>query len=58
MNLSQILDLILGVLQFPGQVSSLLSALRSTPVENHDALIKTMLAEAENFKTSGRPTWP
>lgn len=57
MTPAQILELILGVLQFPGQILKLISALKTTPAEQHDALVKSMLLEAEKFKSTGRPSW-
>jgi hypothetical protein len=57
MTLSSIITLIMGVLQFPSAVSALIKTLRQTPAEQQDALIKTMLAEADNFQKTGRPSW-
>lgn len=57
MTLSAIISLIMGVLQFPTAMSKLLSVLRQTPAEQQDALISTMVAEAQNFQKTGRPTW-
>ena len=57
MTISAIITLITGVLQFPSAITALIKTLRSTPVEQQDALMKTMLAEADNFKKTGRPTW-
>lgn len=57
MTLSAFITLLTGIFQFPAALTSLIKTLRQTPAEQQDALIKTMLAEADNFKTTGRPTW-
>jgi hypothetical protein len=57
MTLSAILTLITGVLQFPAAITAVIKALRQTPAEQQAALIATMLAEAQNFQKTGRPTW-
>jgi len=57
MTLSAIITLITGVLQFPGAITKLIQTLRSTPAEQQEALMNSMLAEADNFKKTGRPTW-
>jgi hypothetical protein len=57
MSLTVILNLIVGVLQFPDAISKLLAVLRQTPAEQQAALVATMLAEAQNFQKTGRPTW-
>lgn len=57
MTLAGILTLITGFFQFPSQLTALINALRATPAEQQDALIKSMLAEADNLKKTGRPTW-
>jgi len=45
------------VLQFPQAVTQLIQTLRQTPEEQQAALIATMMAEAQNFQKTGRPTW-
>jgi hypothetical protein len=57
MGVSEIIALITGFFQFPGEISKLISTLRETPVEQQADLMKAMLAEGENFKKTGRPTW-
>lgn len=57
MTLSAIITLITGALQFPAAVTALIKTLRQTPQEQQAALIASMLAEAENFRKTGRPTW-
>lgn len=57
MSLSAIITLITGVLQFPGQITALIKTLRQTPAEQQAAIMQAMLAEADNFRKTGRPTW-
>lgn len=57
MAIAQILELISGVLAFPGQVLAIIRILKKTPQENHDDLLKSMAAEADKFAQTGRPTW-
>lgn len=57
MTFAAIIDLIKGVLQFPGAIQKLIVTLRETPAEQRDDLMKAMLAEGDNFKKTGRPTW-
>lgn len=57
MGLSAIISLITGVLQFPAAITALIKTLRATPEEQQQALITSMLAEADNFRKTGRPTW-
>ncbi len=39
------------------KISVVLKMFQTTPVEQHDALIKAIEAESEKLKTEGRPTW-
>jgi hypothetical protein len=57
MSLSAIITLITGALQFPDAVTKLIQTLRQTPEEQQAALVASMMAEAENFRKTGRPTW-
>jgi len=57
MTISAILAFITGLLQFPGQISALIKMLRQTPAEQQGAIMQAMLAEGENFRKTGRPTW-
>ncbi len=57
MTVSAIITIITGVLQFPTAVLKVIQTLRQTPAEQQEALIAAMLAEAQNFQKTGRPTW-
>lgn len=57
MGLLEILALIKAALEFPGEVMQLVNLLRKTPQEQHDALLKAMQVEADNFAKTGRPSW-
>jgi len=57
MGLSVILELILGALKFPDAVLAVIRALKATPVQQQQALITSIQAEAANYAKTGRPTW-
>lgn len=52
------LELLNGILQFPGQILGLVRILKKTPLERHQELLSSMAKEAEAFQETGRPTWP
>lgn len=57
MGISAWIDLIIAALKFPSAVTALINTLKSTPAEQHEALVKAIQAEAQNMKATGRPTW-
>ena len=57
LGLTQIIDLIKGVLQFPAVILEFVKILRKTPQENHESLLKRMAEESQKFSETGRPTW-
>ena len=57
MGVGAILDIISGVLQFPGQITALIKILRSTPAENQAKIMEHIQTAAHDFNASGRPTW-
>jgi hypothetical protein len=56
-SFAALIDLIKAGLQFPEAMIQLVKLLRSTPVENHEALLKKISEEAVRFEETGRPTW-
>lgn len=57
MTISAILSLIIGILQFPAQMSAFLKILQKTPEEQHNALIASIQAQSAAYQASGRPNW-
>lgn len=57
MSFAALIDLIKAALQFPEAMIQLVRLLRSTPEENHEALLKKISEEALRFEETGRPTW-
>lgn len=57
MTASDVLTIISGVLQFPGELLALIKSLQSTPAEQQQALVTSLQKEAQNFQATGRPTW-
>jgi hypothetical protein len=57
LGLIEIIELIKGVLAFPGIVLEFVKLLKSTPQENHEAILKRVREEASAFEETGRPTW-
>jgi len=57
MTLAQVLELLKGVLQFPGIVLEFVKLLRKTPQEKHEEILKLVNAEAAKFEEHGRPSW-
>jgi hypothetical protein len=49
------LQIIKGVLAFPGAVIELVKLLRKTPQENHEKILKETAEEADKFDKTGRP---
>jgi hypothetical protein len=57
MGITQIISLILGVLQFPKEIGELLKILKKTPQQNHEGLLQRIQLEAKNYEDTGRPKW-
>lgn len=57
MGLVEIIDLIKGVLQFPGVILQFIQLLRKTPEQKHEELMIGIRKEAQKFEDTGRPTW-
>jgi hypothetical protein len=57
MTLSALIAVLTAFFKFPDALSSLVKLLSSTPVEQHQALIASIQAEAANMAKTGRPTY-
>ena len=57
MGVAEILALITGVLQFPGQVLKFINLLKKTPQEQHEQIVGRILDESRKFEDTGRPSW-
>lgn len=57
MGLGAILEIISGVLKFPGVILEFVRLLKKSPAEKHDDIIKKIQEEAAQFEDSGRPDW-
>lgn len=57
MGLSEILEVIRGVLQFPETILKFIRLLRKTPQDNHETLLIKISEESKKFEDTGRPTW-
>jgi hypothetical protein len=55
MSLTVILEIISGVLKFPGEVLSLIRILKDTPEESREKIMAAMQAESAKFAETGRP---
>lgn len=55
--MTAILQAIVAALSFPNEVLALYNALKTTPEEQHAALVKSIQGEAANLAKGGRPTW-
>ena len=58
MGIAEIMAIVSGVLQFPGQILALIKILRSTPAENQEKIMIQIQDAAHKFNETGRPTWP
>lgn len=58
MNLAAWMEIAVGVLRFPDTILKIIKLLKSTPEENHEALVKSLSEEAKQYEISGRPLWP
>lgn len=57
MTVLGIIELVKGLLQFPGVILEFVRLLQKTPQEKHDALLKQIQKESEKFEETGRPSW-
>ena len=57
MDLSDLMVLIKGLIDFPSALLALVKLLRVTPQENHEAILKKISDESIAFEQTGRPTW-
>lgn len=57
MSLTGWLEIIKGVLSFPGEVLALVRVLQGTPDEKRQALVSQIQKMSDDFKETGRPTW-
>jgi hypothetical protein len=57
MTVLGIIELVKGLLQFPGVILEFVRLLQKTPQEKHDALLKQIQIESEKFEQTGRPSW-
>jgi hypothetical protein len=55
MTLAAILEMIQGVLQFPGEVLSLVRVLKGTPEAQREAIMASVQAAQAGFSQTGRP---
>jgi len=53
--MAAILEIISGVLKFPGQVLALIRMLKDTPEESREKIMLAMRKEADSFANTGRP---
>jgi len=57
LGLTDIFAIIKAVLQFPSTILDFVKLLQKTPQEKHEALLKRISDEENQFKETGRPTW-
>jgi hypothetical protein len=57
LSLTAILEIIKGVIRFPGEVLSLVRFLKDAPEESREKIMLAMRKEADEFEQSGRPKW-
>jgi hypothetical protein len=57
MGLSEILTLLLGLLQFPQTLLEFVKLLSKAPAEKHDEILKAISDQSKKFEDTGRPTW-
>lgn len=57
MNVAAVLEIIKGVLKFPGEVLALIRMLRDTPEESREKIMAAARTEADRFAKTGRPEW-
>jgi hypothetical protein len=55
LTLTTILEIIQGVLKFPGEVLALVRILKDTPEESREKIMAAMQAESAKFAETGRP---
>lgn len=51
------LEIIKGVLEFPGEIRRLIAMLRKTPQQKHEELIGRIQKEVEAAAAGERPSW-
>lgn len=51
------LEILQGVLKFPGELLQLIRIIQKTPAEKHDDLVQAAAKESDKWNTEGRPTW-
>ncbi len=57
MTVAEWVALAIAVLKFPEQTRLFLKMFQDTPQEKHEALMKRIQSEAEEFSKTGRPKW-
>jgi hypothetical protein len=54
-SIATIIELIMGLLRFPKEVSALVLLLSKTPVEKHDEILKSIMDQQKYMENTGRP---
>lgn len=57
MTFAVVLEIIQGLLRFPGEILSLIRILGGVPAEKRQGLLKSIQEEALALQKDGRPTW-
>lgn len=57
MSFAVILEIILGVLKFPSEVSAFIRLISKSPEEKRQEILKNIEAESKKLDETGRPTW-
>lgn len=56
MTIGAILEIILGVLKFPGEVSALIRLLSKSPDEKRQEIMQSMQKQLDDFENTGHPS--
>lgn len=57
LSLQAILEIVSGVLKFPGEVLALIRVLQGTPAEQQSKIMEAIARERDSLEKTGRPTW-
>ena len=57
MSLAVILEIIVGILKFPGEVSAFIRLISKSPEEKRQEILKNIEIESRKLDREGRPGW-